>query len=192
MRIAIDIDDTLTEVKDKILREGLEYAHSLGKIVSQDYPHVKGYNNDGRAFKKMFNFNDKELKYFLGPLQEKITNNAKPRKNAVEIIKKLKDDGNEIIILTARDNEFHKNPYKMSKDWLDKNEFVYDKLIVNARNKKKICKQEKIDLLIDDNLFNCLEVKEITQVIRISKDNSNDILTFSNWDDIYNYINKKS
>ncbi len=42
--------------------------------------------------------------------------------------------------------------------WLKKNNIYYDKLIVNVRKKGEICKQEKIDLFIDDNISNCLDV----------------------------------
>ena len=97
----------------------------------------------------MFQFNYEELKYFLKDIQESITNKAKPRENAVEVINKLKNDGNEIIIITARDSEFHDDPYKYSKDWLDKNNIYYDKLVVNARNKEdNVLKKRLIYLLM--------------------------------------------
>lgn len=51
----------------------------------------------------MFQFNYEELKYFLKDIQESITNKAKPRENVVEVVNKFKNDGNKIIIITARD-----------------------------------------------------------------------------------------
>lgn len=56
-----------------------------------------------------------ELKYFLKNIQEEITNMAKPRFNAVEAINRLRKEGHKIIIITARDSEFHDNPYLLVK-----------------------------------------------------------------------------
>ena len=111
---------------------------------------------------------------------------------AKELKDKLKNDGNEIIIITARDSEFHDDPYKYSKDWLDKNNIYYDKLVVNARNKKIACIEEKIDLFIDDSESNCLnvkkaEIKTIRVCNKIEENNSN-LICFNNWNDIYSYI----
>ena len=116
---------------------------------------------------------------------------AKPRFNAVETINRLRKEGHKIIIITARDSEFHDDPYFLSKNWLNKNNIKYDKLIVNAREKGTVCKNENIDLFIDDQLNNCLDVlKEGIKVIRISNENctNKDIVDLNNWTKIYEYI----
>ena len=191
MRIGIDIDDTLTDVKNELIKAGENYARSLGKDIKVD-KNFEDKNNNGNKWQEMFQFNYEELKYFLKDIQESITNKAKPRENVVEIINKLKNDGNEIIIITARDSEFHDDPYKYSKDWLDKNNIYYDKLVVNARNKEDACIEEKIDLFIDDSKSNCLNVKNAgIKTIRVCNEieNSNsNLICFNNWNDIYSYI----
>lgn len=109
----------------------------------------------------------------------------------VSVIKKLREEGNKIYIVIARVNEFHDNPYMLSKIWLDENGIEYDKLIVNARKKAPICIEENIDLFIDDQLHNCLEIsKEGIKVIRITNDNENydNIINCSNWIEIYEII----
>ena len=148
MRIGIDIDDTLTNVKDELIKAGEKYARSLGKNIKIN-KNFEDKNNNGNKWQEMFQFNYEELKYFLKDIQESITNKAKPRENVVEVINKLKNDKNEIIIITARDSEFHDDPYKYSKDWLDKNNIYFDKLVVNARNKKmRVLKKRLIYLLM--------------------------------------------
>ena len=142
---------------------------------------------------KKFQCTYEELKYFLTDIQENITNSANPRENAKEAIDKLKEKGHEIYIITARDSEFHDDPYKLSKDWLDKNKIYYDKLIVNAREKSSVCKNEKIDLFIDDQLNNCLSVQNAgIQTIMITNEiyNYDEIKQLKNWNEIYNYINE--
>lgn len=191
MRIGIDIDDTLTDVKNELIKAGENYARSLGKDIKVD-KNFEDKNNNGNKWQEMFQFNYEELKYFLKDIQESITNKANPRENVVEVINKLKNDGNEIIIITARDSEFHDDPYKYSKDWLDKNNIYYDKLVVNARNKEDACIEEKIDLFIDDSKSNCLNVKNAgIKTIRVCneiEDNNSNLICFNNWNDIYSYI----
>lgn len=191
MRIGIDIDDTLTDIKEELIEAGEKYARSLGKDIKVD-KNFEDKNNNGNKWQEMFQFNYEELKYFLKDIQESITNKAKPRENVVEIINKLKNDGNEIIIITARDSEFHDDPYKYSKDWLDKNNIYYDKLVVNARNKEDSCIEEKIDLFIDDSESNCLKVNKAgIKTIRVCNEienNNSNLICFNNWNDIYSFI----
>ena len=190
MRIGIDIDDCITDIKDELYEAGKKYAKSLGKQI-QEKEEFEDDKNDGNKYQKIFNFNYEELKYFLKDIQEEIINKAKPREKVVDVIRKLTDTGNEIIIITARDTEFHENPYQLSKKWLDENNIYYDKLIVNARDKRIACKEEKIDLFIDDNASNCLAVKSLgIKTIRVcNKENNNeDLICFNNWKDIYAYI----
>ena len=81
MRIGIDIDDTLTNIKDKLTKAARNYAISLKKNFPKNMKNhqiVDIYNN-GNIYQKLFNFNDDELKYFLGVIQEEITDNALPR-----------------------------------------------------------------------------------------------------------------
>ena len=191
MKIGIDIDDTLTDVKDELIKAGEKYARSLGKDIKVE-KNFEDKNNNGNKWQEMFQFNYEELKYFLKDIQESITNQAKPRENVVEVINKLKNDGNEIIIITARDSEFHDDPYKYSKDWLDKNNIYYDKLVVNARNKEDACIEEEIDLFIDDSKSNCLNVKKAgiktIRVCNVIEENNSNLICFNNWNDIYSYI----
>lgn len=193
MRIGIDIDNSLTEVQDKLNKAAFEYAIQLGKNIDNYDNPMENIKNNRDTYKKKFQFTYEELKYFLKEIQENITNNATPRENAKEVIDKLKEDGHEIYIITARDSEFHDDPYKLSKDWLDKNKIYYDKLIVNTREKSSVCKKEKIDLFIDDQLNNCLSVANVgikTIMITDKLYDYNEIMQLKNWNEIYNYTNE--
>ena len=186
LKIGVDIDNTLTDVQAELNLAAYNYAKSLGKNINEKSL-SEDINNNASFYKEKFKFSYKELKYFLKDIQEDIISSA------VEVIKKLKSEGNEIYIITARANEFHDDPYKLSKDWLDKSNIIYDKLIVNAIDKVQTCKEEKIDIFVDDQLHNCIALCNagITS-IRISKDKQNydNIVTLENWKAIYKYISK--
>lgn len=191
MKIGIDIDNTLTEVQKELNIAAFNYAKKLGKDLDESEDLLEDINNNGNFYREKFKFSYDELKFFLKDIQEEIINRAKPRENVVKCINKLREKENEIYIITARDSEFHDDPYKLSKDWLEKNNIKYDKLIVNARKKAPVCKQENIDLFIDDQLNNCIEISKLgIKTIRISEDEANydNITSLKNWDDIYNFI----
>ena len=190
MKIAIDIDNTITSIKDQLTNAAIEYAKKLGKYREIDLQNITDTYNDGNIYQKLFNFTYDELKYFLGPIQESITENAIPRNKCVDVIKQLHSDGNEIFIITARDSEFHTDPYHQSEEWLKKNNIQYDRLIVNARDKSKVCLENDIDLLIDDNISNCKSVSNIgIDYIIVGKTNNKK--AFDNWSDIYKYISQE-
>lgn len=192
MRIGIDIDNTITDIENQLNEAAYNYAKQLGKEIDKNIK-VEDSKNDGNVYQKIYKFTYEELKHFLGDIQEEITNNAIPRPGAVEAIKKLREEGHEIYIITARDNEFHEDPYMLSKNWLDNNSIEYDKLIVNVREKAPLCKNEKIDIFIDDQLNNCLEVsKEGIKTIRFTTDTTGyeNMVNINSWDRVYQYIKK--
>ncbi len=69
---------------------------------------------------------------------------------ASEVIRHFKESGNQIIIITARTKEWHKDPYRLSYDWLKKNNIYFDELLVGHLDKTQICKEKNIDIFIDD------------------------------------------
>lgn len=191
MIIGIDIDDTLTDIRDKLKEALIQYAKKIGKYNENEEKYIPD-NNDGNVIKEKYNLTHDELRVFFNEIHDKITKKAKPREGAKEVIDKLKSDGNKIYIITARDYELHDNPYALSKNWLDKNGIKYDKLIVNARDKSKICKEENIELFIDDQLANCIKLDEQgIKVIRITnyEEKHGTIVNKKNWYEIYDYIN---
>ena len=192
MNIGIDIDDTLTDIRDKLNLAAEKYANELGKENKNEEDKYVEDNNNGNVYQIKYGFTYEELKYFLSVIHEGSTKKEEPRKNCVEIIRRLHNEGHKIYIITARDSEFHEDPYKLSKDWLDKNNIYYDELIVNARNKLEVCQRKNIDLFIDDQLANCTKLSEAgIKVIRITEYNDiqhGDIINKKNWNEIYNYI----
>lgn len=190
MIIGVDIDDTLTDIRDEVGAAALKYAQSLNKDIDETKV-VWDKNNNGSSFKERYNFNYDELLYFFGNIQENITKKAKPREDVVDVIKKLREDGHKIYIITARDSEFHNNPYELSKTWLNKNNIEYDKLIVDARDKAKICREQNIEIFIDDKLSNCMQISnENIVTIRITNytEQHQNIVNKKNWKEIYEYI----
>jgi len=99
------------------------------------------------------------------------------------------------LLLQVENNGEYANPVEMTQKWLNKNKIYYDKLIVNAREKSSVCKNENIDLFIDDQLNNCLSISNVgikTIMITDKIYNYDEITQLKNWNEIYEYIKKQS
>ena len=189
MIIGIDIDDTLTDIKDELYSAALNLAKKRKRTLHLEIPFVDG-SNDGSRYKKVFGFTHEDLLYFIKNYQEKIMLNAKPRPFAKQTILLLKGLGHKIYIITARDYDVHDDPYSLSETWLKENEIYYDKLIVNAKNKSLVCKHENVNILIDDNINNCIRAKEegIKPIYFSEFDDQSHITNLDDWKKIFDYI----
>lgn len=125
--------------------------------------------------------------------------NAKPMDNAIEVLKKLRDDGHKIILITARDDNLNEGVIELSYQSFKKfgieEGIVYDKIVFRSVDKASVCINEKIDLFIDDSPKNCEIVRDLgIDVIafksRITADaiDKTDLPSASSWDELYEMI----
>lgn len=190
MKIGVDIDGVLTAEHEFIIETGTKffYENNIPYVVHNDIydsPEIFGVskNNYDLFWKKYF------FEYAV---------NVSPRGYAAEVLEKLKQEGNEIIIITARpfttyENEYTEQMKILAIDWLSKNKIPYDKIIFSDK-KAQDCQKLGIDIMIEDKPDNILSVSEVIPVIcyenpfnkNISKDN---IYRCYSWYDIYNLIN---
>ena len=117
----------------------------------------------------------------------------KVKKNAKEIIDRLKDEENSIYIITARSDRFYKDVNKYVKEFLDENNIKYDKIITSCFYKVDVCKNEKIDIMFDDAIDTCeslcnngIDAVVFNSKLNISKDTK--CKRVNSWDEVYNYI----
>lgn len=146
MRIGIDIDNTICST-DEIIDIKMEEYIKEKKMSREEF----------------FSDSANMEKFYEEKIIEVISEDPiKPY--FLEALKKLKDN-NEIIIVTARNETFVKTSQSMrkaTKDWLAKNNIYYDKYFDDAykEGKVKVCKDENIDIIIDDDINNYLAFKE--------------------------------
>lgn len=136
---------------------------------------------------------ERELE-FAKKYYDKIIPNTPFKPKVEKYIDKIKALGHEIIVITARDKTLYTDEYKTTIEELKNNNIHYDKLICDF-DKAKICKTEKIDLLIDDSITNCNKVNElgIEVILFSSKANINyktNLHRVNNWKDVYENIKK--
>ena len=153
MRIGIDIDNCISNFNDVLLEEYLKHDKELrntGIINEEPYNVTIG----------MFDWSKEENDDFYYNNIQRTAISLKPLKDSKEIIDKLKADGNEIYIITSRDNGEYINPEKMTREWLEKYEIYFDKLILTGKHEKgPVCKENNIDIMIEDSTKNCEDIE---------------------------------
>jgi len=189
MRIGIDIDDVISSFSNAMLKEYLKHDKTLRNtgIINENANYIR---------KEMFDWNKEEEERFYKENIERIAINLKPIRNAKIYIDKLKQDGNEIYIITGRDNGEYTNPKEMTEKWLEKYHIYYDKLIfTNAYNKNEKaeeCIKNKIDIMIDDNVETLKNIKQVgVKVLLMNKrfnTNETELERVSSWKEIYSKI----
>ena len=189
MRIGIDIDGVLTDEYSFVLDYGTKYF-SEKKIKYNLHNDIYDSENIFEVTEKQYNdFWEKYIFYY--------SENILIRPFASEVIKRLKSDGNDIYIITSRSFTTYENKYKAKmqnivKEWLDKNNVVYDELMF-SRNKSDICKEKNIDIMIEDKPENISLISKDRLVICYDHPYNNkltneNIIRCYSWFDIYDKI----
>ena len=184
MRIGIDIDDTITN-STKVVKE---YVHKYDSYYSNSHKLIDGLEDIIRGF-----LNDDDIQRFFKDHAKEIGNDIEIKENAKEIIDKLRNEGNEIYIITARSDKFYDNSQQFCEEYLKNHNINYDKLITHQTYKIETCRNEHIDLMIDDAIDTVenLQKEGIKSILfnsEINKDKQTNVKRVNNWLEVYDYI----
>ena len=152
MRIAIDLDDTLSVV-DRITLAS-QY------IARKNLPY-RVVNPNSHALIEVFDWEIDAVHEFVREGGITVFTDAEARKGARETLAALREAGHEIIVLTARQKSWFVNPEKVSRDWLEKRKIPYDEIVAGETDKGKYCVEHGISVLIDDNADTCVKAQEL-------------------------------
>jgi len=145
--IAIDIDDTLTNLYEMVMSYGFKFAKE-NKIA------IPKIDLQGYEASDIFYFDDIQHSKFMKKHLKSILTEVKTRPLASEVIKTISKDY-YIYILTSRDAELIPNYKEETIKWLQKEGIYYDKIIFDCKEKGIFCKENNIELLIDDSPKQC-------------------------------------
>jgi len=192
MKIGIDIDGVLVDIE----RFMCDYATKF--CIENNIPidiNVGEYDE-----RKSFNWTDEQATKFWNEYLEYYATKYPAREFASEIIKKLKQEGHEIYIITARNEDgLPEKTYGMMKEfisgWLRDNNIVYDRIIYTEGSKLPYCIGNYIEIMIEDWDYN---VKDISTKIPVLCFDCNynrglegkNITRVYSWYDIYDKISK--
>ena len=125
------------------------------------------------------------------------------RRFAKEIISKLREEGNNIYIITARDEngmppEYYGKMQQLTREWLERYEIEYDKLIF-AKDSEKLekCLENNVDIMIEDSPRNIRNISSKVKVIKFDCQYNKDVIGSNiinaySWYHIYRIIKENS
>lgn len=195
MKIGIDIDGVLTDIEQFQLDYGSEFYY---KNYKKEVVNYKAYETI-----EMFKGSREQDDLFWEKYFEFYSTNTRPREFASEVIRKLKDEGNEIYIITARGSflSHSNNVMTLEKNksivlyWLKQHDIYYDKIIFTPEEKMEICMDNNIDIMIEDKVENIKKISTQIPVICYHVGynetcNGENIYRAYSWYNVYSIIEK--
>ena len=192
MIIGIDIDGVLTDM--------FGYVYKASKKYNKENK-IKGEKiKSSLHFNEHFGWSDEQCDKFWDESIWEYSKNVKFYKSASKYIKKLKNDGHEIYIVTKRhflsdDDEDGTRMKTLLSNQLSK----YDKIFAVNRQTTKLTPliDNKVDIMIDDEVKNIEEISKLIPTIcyttKYNKAYSNqNMYRCKNWREIYNLISNLS
>lgn len=184
MKIAVDIDKTLVDCKSllyEIINSSFSGQDGTKKLkyfeVDDTNPNIKGIIS---RISKMY-----KVKHYT------------MCENSSEIIKRLSDEGHEIIILSSRPKG--KSLVSALIKCINHFDIKFSKMVVSCNNKSLYCKNNGIDLLIDNSYATCLStslkgIKSICYTKILSKNHKEDgnLFICRTWNDIEKKVKELS
>ena len=188
MVIGIDMDDTICSTNELIIEVADKYdkevlgGTGIKDINAYEFTEMMGWEKDMKG------------KFFADCL-EYIMDNAPIKEGAREVINRLHDNGWKVLIISFRKDKYLSNPFKLTKDWLDRNDVHYDKIFVNTGTKTDECIENNVTLFVDDKESHCEDVSSTgIDVLLFTNAYNHDEKRFKrvdNWYQIEDYIKEK-
>ncbi len=191
MKIGIDLDGVVfdSEKEFRILSEIYDM-----KELKQN----SKLDNREVSFQRRFDWTDEQSEEFFNKNIKWIIENANVMPGAKRVLKMLKDEGNELIVITARGGKDEEiidiSQNKIKENGMD----IFDKYFYAVKNKAEICRNEGIDVMIDDTTQNCIDISNEGIKTLYFRDGasfelaeSNLIKTVYNWGEVYRELGKR-
>ncbi len=191
MVIGVDIDGVLCNLNNYTWRHFKSYLKENNISFK--------FNKSKEKFHEQFNVSSVVEDDFWEKYSLHYAKVVKMNNHANYYIQKLHNDGHRIVIITSRsfsylDNEKGAKMREAVKKWLSKNKIYYD-TIYFTYNKIEVIKEEKVEVMIEDDANNIENFSKVVPVIIYKTPankkckGKNKILT-NGWKDIYKTINK--
>lgn len=157
MVIGIDIDDTIADTCEVLLNYAQEYTIN---VLKKEPILKEGSCNTHYYVQYLHGWENGEDIDFLNEYYERVLIETKPKTLSIKYLQKLHDEGHKIVLITARWETDKFDVRKTTEEWVKSHNVPCDKLIINAENKLIACKNENVDLFIDDSFSNCQMVSK--------------------------------
>ena len=143
--LGFDIDDVITKTSETLLKAVEEHGEGID------------FNNPLTSKKEILRgrANTKEVKDFFWKYGTGACKSVEVKEGADIVIRKLKNMGVQVHLITARDESLMPGITQATIDYLAEKEIPYDGLHIGVHNKKELCEKLGIECLTDDSIDTC-------------------------------------
>lgn len=152
MKIGLDIDNVIADFDKKLLEECKKEDRKKRNsgIVN---PHA-------RSVSLLFDWSKEERIEFFAKNMEMFATELEPRKDVKKYMELLLKEGHELYLISNRVYPDYKYPERTTKNWLQKYNIPYTKLIFSkTTDKSKECMENNVDIMFDDSVRNCQKLQ---------------------------------
>ena len=190
MRIGVDIDGVILNFE----RDLKARAELFNFIELKRCDETK---RDEHFIQLRHNWTDEEKALFVEKYFVSLSKNTPFMPGAVEVLKMLKNEGHKLIIISARGG-IVKEMKTVALERFDEVGLVFDDYFWGQSDKLQTIKNEKIDVMIDDNVEHCKTVSDakiktiyFRDVDGAKLQESEFLFDATNWGEIYKIIKTK-
>ncbi len=151
-------------------------------------------NKEEPKFQARYNWTNEQEKEFIEKYFMTVSKESNLMSGFIGIYNLLKEQGHEFVVITARGG-FIKEMKDDAIRLLEENNIKFDKYYWNVEDKLEICKNEKVEIMIDDdwkiikrladNKVKTLYFRD-TNLMKLEENEY--IKEVNNWGEIYRYI----
>ena len=187
MKIGIDIDGVILDSEEEFRVQA-----ELFDVIKLNRNSIK--NNNELKAQERYSWNKEEMDEFINQKFLEVAKVSNFMPGALEVINLLKNEGHELIIITARGGIIKEMKNVAEEQFKLKNLF-FDKYYWATENKLEICKQEEVDIIIDDYYKTCKATSEnkiktlyFREYPNYELEENDYLKEVHNWGEIYRYI----
>ncbi len=191
MRIGIDLDGVVFDSE----KEYRVYSELYDMIELKQNSKI---NNKELNFQDRFDWTQEQCIEFFNKYLIQIMEKSNYMPGAIDVLKMLKEEGNELILVTARGG-YEPEAIKMSQRRLKESELdIFKNYFWGAEDKAKVCKEENIDIMIDDSFRNCKSIADAGIKVLYFRSapsyelQGENVKTVYNWGEVYRELGKKT
>ena len=187
MKIGIDLDGVVIDSETTF--------RTYEEIFDIDI--LKGNNLINKKepkFQARYNWTNEQEKEFIEKYFMTVSKESNLMSGFVGIYNLLKEQGHQFVVITARGGFIKEMKYDAIR-LLEENNIKFDKYYWKVEDKLEICKNEKVDIMIDDDwkIIKRLADNEVKTLYfrdtNLMKFEENEyIKEVNNWGEIYRYI----
>lgn len=191
MRIGIDLDGVVIDSETTF--------RTYEEIFDVDT--LKGnhlINREEPKFQARYNWTEEQQKEFIEKYFLTVSRESNLMSGFVGVYNLLKKQGHEFVVITARGG-FVKEMKEDAIRLLEENKISFDKYYWKIDDKLKVCKNEKVDIMIDDDwkiikklADNHIKTLYFRDTNLVKLEEKEYIKEVNNWGDIYRTIKKEN